>query len=83
MSLFEKLRESAEYNIDEVLYNSLLDGLFKVGETKLCLDVYEKMKTDAIKLSNVTYSILIKLYNQLEEYTKAFEVLEIMKSRFI
>jgi len=61
--LFEDVRKSKTNKIDEVLYNSLLDGLYKAGELEVCLKVYEYMKEDDIKLSNVTYSILIKLYN--------------------
>ncbi len=49
---------------DEVLYNSLLDGCCKANEVEMALKVYENMQALQIKPSNVTYSILIKIYGK-------------------
>lgn len=49
---------------DEVLYNSLLDGCLKADETDLALKCFKNMKKLKIKASNVTYSILAKIYQK-------------------
>ncbi|KRX10533.1 hypothetical protein PPERSA_01545 [Pseudocohnilembus persalinus] len=38
LELFDQIRESKQYDIDEVLYNSLLDGLLKIQECKWHLE---------------------------------------------
>ena len=47
------------------MYNSILNGLCKAKEYKLAFEIYEKMKEDKVVLSNITYSILIKLYTNI------------------
>lgn len=47
---------------DEVLYNSLLDGCLKANEMDMALKCFKNMKKLKIKASNVTYSILAKIY---------------------
>lgn len=56
--------ESAGIQADEVLYNSLLDGCCKANEVTMALKVYQNMRILKIKPSNVTYSILIKVYGK-------------------
>lgn len=59
--------EKAGIKADEVLYNSLLDGCCKAGEVEIALLVYQNMRTLGIKPSNVTFSILIKIYGKARE----------------
>ena len=47
---------------DEVLYNSLLDGCLKANEMDMALKCFKNIKKLKIKASNVTYSILAKIY---------------------
>lgn len=47
---------------DEVLYNSLLDGCLKAHQLEMALKCYSNMRKLKIKASNVTYSILAKIY---------------------
>ena len=47
------------------MYNSILNGLCKAKEYTLAFKIYEKMKEDKVALSNITYSILIKLYTNI------------------
>ena len=61
--LFLEIRNGSEFIVDEVLYNSVLDGLLKSREYEKCKEIYELMMKDSIKPSNVTYSILIKLFS--------------------
>ena len=64
---------------DEVLYNSLLDGCCKSRQIDLALKVYQNMLILKIKPSNVTYSILIKIFSQSNDLPNALGVLDQMK----
>ena len=56
--------EAEGIQADEVLYNSLLDGCCKANQTELALKVYSNMQYLKIKPSNVTFSILVKIYGR-------------------
>jgi len=63
---------------DEVLYNSLLDGCLKADETKMALKCFTNMKKLKIKPSNVTYSILAKIYQKMGMIDKSLNILDDM-----
>jgi len=64
---------------DEVLYNSLLDGCLKANEEQMALKCYQNMKKLKIKASNVTYSILAKIYQKMGEIDKVLDIIDEMK----
>lgn len=72
--------ERNKIQADEVLYNSLLDGCCKANEIEMALKVFRNMEILKIKPSNVTYSILVKIYGKQRNLTKALGVLEEMKT---
>jgi pentatricopeptide repeat protein len=78
--MFKALRSVGNCQLDEILYNSLLDGLVKSNELEKAQIVYDYMKEDQIKPSNVTYSILIKLFGKLGEVDTALNILDEMKA---
>ena len=78
-NMFLMLRNSKSYQVDEVLYNSLLDGLIKSHKNEQALNIYNLMQQDKIKPSNVTYSILIKLFSNQGDVDKALAILNEMK----
>ena len=61
------------------MYNSILDGLCKAGEFTLAFEIYEKMKEDKVVLSNITYSILMKLYTNIGKYDESIKILDEMR----
>ena len=64
---------------DEVLFNSLLDGCFKANELDLAFKVQQTMNEQGIMPSNVTYSILIKIYGKARNLQKALSLIKEMK----
>jgi len=60
--------------LDEVIFNSILDGLLKSGKYDDALKIYEDMKKQQIKRSNATFSILIKIFSKMNNVEKAVEV---------
>ena len=65
---------------DEVLYNSLLDGCLKANQLEMALKCYSNMKKLKIKASNVTYSILAKIYQKLGQIDKSLGILDEMQA---
>lgn len=60
--------------LDEVIFNSILDGLLKSGKYDDALKIYEDMKKQQINRSNATFSILIKIFSKMNNVEKAVEV---------
>lgn len=83
ISLYEEMKKKG-LELDEVFFNSLLDGFVKcncsIEESDKIINDMVKMK---IKFSNYTYSILIKLYTKNKMLEKALGVLEEMKKNDI
>ena len=59
--IFNNLKSQNKYQLDEIFYNSLLDCLLKLKEYERTYRIYEQMKLDNVKPSNVTFSIIIRL----------------------
>jgi len=74
LDLYYYLKGRQDMVLDEVIYNSVVDGLLKSGKYEECLKVYEDMVKHEISRSNATYSILIKLFSKMNNVEKAVEV---------
>jgi pentatricopeptide repeat protein len=57
----------------------LLDGCLKSNEEHMALKCYQNMKKLKIRPSNVTYSILAKIYQKLCDFEKVFSIIKEMK----
>jgi len=68
------LKGHDEIVLDEVIFNSILDGLLKSGQFEEALNIYNDMKKQQIKRSNATFSILIKIFSKMNDVEKACEV---------
>lgn len=68
------LKGHDEIILDEVIFNSILDGLLKSGKFEDALKIYEDMKKHQISRSNATFSILIKIFSKMNNVEKAVEV---------
>jgi pentatricopeptide repeat protein len=78
--------KKSQFKLDEVVYNSILDGCAKDRENKSfdrAIEIYNDMKNLAINRSNVTYSILIKLFSSNRKEEQALQLLDEMKSNGI
>jgi len=83
LDLYYYLKGRQDMVLDEVIYNSVLDGLLKSGKYEECLKVYEDMVKHEVSRSNATYSILIKLFSKMNHVEKAVEVYNEMISHKI
>ncbi len=81
--IYQFLLNSKEYILDEVIYNSVLDGCAKTGSYKRAMEVYQAMSKSNVAKSNVTYSILIKIFSNNREEDKAIAILDEMKLKNI
>jgi pentatricopeptide repeat protein len=76
--IYQFLRSRNDFQLDEVIYNSILDGCAKTNNLDKALSVYEDMRNSNVKRSNVTYSILVKLYANAKMEDKALQILDEM-----
>ena len=76
--IYDYLKSRDDFKLDEVVYNSILDGCAKSGEIDKATTIYQDMKDKNIPRSNVTYSILIKLYSNSRQEERALGLLDEM-----
>ena len=81
--IYNFLKQGDKFKPDEVMYNSILDGCVKSRDLTRAIEVYEDMKKFGVNRSNVTYSILIKLYSNFKQEDKALKILSEMKENNI
>merc|ERR1719335_1695597 len=67
---------------DAILFNSILDGCAKRQMRSLTDTVLNDMEVAGIAPSNVTLSILIKLYGRCRDLDEAFRIIEEYPSRY-
>ena len=83
LKLYQEMK-AKEMMLDEMVFNSLLDGCVKhKGTHNVAMELIEDMNLYNIPRSKYTYSILIKLYMKERNITKVLEIYEEMKSRNI
>ena len=74
IDIYNYLKGRNDFILDEVMYNTILDGMLKAEKYDEALKVYDHMRTNGVKKSNATYSILIKIYSKQNSVTQAVEV---------
>jgi pentatricopeptide repeat protein len=74
MDIYNYLNGRDDMILDEVIFNSILDGLLKSGKFDEALIVHDDMRKNNIKRSNATYSILIKIHSKMDNVDKAVDV---------
>lgn len=74
--IYEKISGRKEFKLDEMLYNTILDCYAKENDEVSAMKMYEEMKSNKIKVSVVTFGVLIKLYLNMGRSEKAFELFE-------
>jgi pentatricopeptide repeat protein len=80
ISLFNEIKDSKVVEIDEVIYNSVIDACFKLNNYKMAVQIYDEMVEQGIKESSTTYGIMIKGYGKYKKIEKSLEIYEKMKS---
>lgn len=82
--IYNFLKQNTEqFKMDEVIYNSILDGCAKTNNYERGMEIFDDMEKSNIPKSNVTYSILIKIYANSGRHDKALALLEEMKANMI
>jgi len=76
--IYDFLKSRDDFKLDEVIYNQLLDGCAKTHNLEQATLIYNDMQNKNITKSNVTYSILIKLYSNARQEEKALKLYDEM-----
>merc|ERR1719272_390031 len=81
MSIFEKLKAEGLV-LDEIAFNSLLMGCSKHQQVAYAESVFDAMRVLNVHPSNVTFSILIKMYGRAKLLDKALAILDMMETTY-
>jgi pentatricopeptide repeat protein len=81
MSLFEQLKREGLV-LDEIAFNSLLNGCSKNNKVAYAESVFSAMLALKVRPSNVTCSILVKMYGKAKMLDKAIGILELMEKEY-
>merc|ERR1719191_1248690 len=81
MSLFEQLKQE-NLVLDEIAFNSLLNGCSKNNKVNYAETVFASMRELGVKPSNVTFSILVKMYGKAKMLDKATEIMDLMENDY-
>jgi len=81
MSLFDQLKHEGLV-LDEIAFNSLLNGCSKNNKVNYAETVFNSMRELNVKPSNVTFSILVKMYGKAKMLDKATEIMDLMEHEY-
>lgn len=79
--LFENMTRTTDFEPDEIMYNTLIDGCARQGFYDRGMKVFHRMNNSGVRPSNFTLSVLVKLANRGKQLEKAFEMCEDLSSR--
>jgi pentatricopeptide repeat domain-containing protein 1 len=74
--LYAILKKREDFKLDETLFNTIMDSYAKNNDEVNAIKIMADMKTLKIRISVVTFGIMIKLYINLNNITKTFELFE-------
>eukprot|EP00929_Paragymnodinium_shiwhaense_P001542 TRINITY_DN101778_c0_g1_i1.p1 TRINITY_DN101778_c0_g1~~TRINITY_DN101778_c0_g1_i1.p1 ORF type:complete len:833 (-),score=192.42 TRINITY_DN101778_c0_g1_i1:166-2664(-) len=81
MALKQELK-SRGLKCDEIMYNSLIDGCAKGRLPQEGLAVFHDMMQSGVQPSNITFSILLKLYFDCGQVDEGFQMVEEMATKY-
>jgi len=81
-ALYSKLRREKKFVLDDVLFNSILQGLKEARQYDRAMQVHKEMIEDNVKPSMFTYSILIKVYGDQVKFDEVMELFTKAKESF-
>jgi pentatricopeptide repeat protein len=81
LALADELK-SRGLKCDEIMYNSLIDGCSKAHELDKGLSVFHDMLNSNVPPSNITFSILVKLYFEDGRANEAFRLVDEMQTLY-
>jgi pentatricopeptide repeat protein len=74
--IYSQLRAKKDLQLDEVLYNTLIDCYARSKDEENVFKIFSDMKNNNVKVGVITYGVLIKLYCNMGNCNKAFELFD-------
>lgn len=74
LDLYKFISENPSLQVDEVLFNTILDCFAKNNDERSLTKFYNDMKNNKITQSVITYGVLLKLYANLGNVQKSNEI---------
>eukprot|EP00435_Cladocopium_sp_Y103_P041225 s965_g11.t1 len=80
--LFEELKADGKLDLDEIVYNSLLDGCSRKQKPQKAMEYLQDMISVGIQPSNYTLSIMVKLLGRAKRLNEALKLAEDYRQEF-
>eukprot|EP00434_Breviolum_minutum_P020644 symbB.v1.2.018202.t1/scaffold1209.1/size131499/3 len=80
--LFEELKADGKLDLDEIVYNSLLDGCSRKQKPQKAMEYLNDMISVGIQPSNYTLSIMVKLLGRAKRLNEALKLAEDYRKEF-
>jgi len=74
--LFDEMKQDAKLCLDEIVYNSLLDGCGRKQQVSKAKEVLADMREAGVTPSNYTLSIMVKFLGRAHHLNDAFSLME-------
>eukprot|EP00930_Biecheleria_cincta_P037912 TRINITY_DN2605_c0_g2_i1.p1 TRINITY_DN2605_c0_g2~~TRINITY_DN2605_c0_g2_i1.p1 ORF type:complete len:1113 (-),score=243.30 TRINITY_DN2605_c0_g2_i1:322-3537(-) len=74
LQLFEELKADERLEVDEIVYNSLIDGCGRLRKSQQALEFLDDMAKNNVKPSNYTMSIMVKLLGRSRRLPDALKL---------
>jgi pentatricopeptide repeat protein len=74
--IYSQIRANKDLQLDEVLYNTLIDCYARSKDEENVFKIFTDMKNNGVKVGVITYGVLIKLYCNMGNCNKAFELFD-------
>jgi len=76
------LRSNRSVKIDEIVYNTLLDGCFHAGQCAEADKLFKEMQDEGIAPSNYTLTCMVKLKGQQRRVDQAFDLVDSITRKY-
>ncbi|CAK8989795.1 unnamed protein product [Durusdinium trenchii] len=80
--LFEELKADGKLDLDEIVYNSLLDGCSRKQKPQKAMEYLQDMISVGIQPSNYTLSIMVKLLGRAKRLNEALKLANDYRKEF-
>eukprot|EP00929_Paragymnodinium_shiwhaense_P009793 TRINITY_DN11412_c0_g1_i1.p1 TRINITY_DN11412_c0_g1~~TRINITY_DN11412_c0_g1_i1.p1 ORF type:complete len:992 (-),score=336.10 TRINITY_DN11412_c0_g1_i1:447-3422(-) len=80
--LLEEMKRDSGLRLDEIVYNSLIDGCGRQQKVGKAMKVLEEMREAGVRPSNYTLSIMVKLLGRARRLDDAFALLEDFRTSY-
>ena len=78
MGIYRDMSSGSRVPLNTVIYNILIDSLYKNGKVEIALSLMDDMKDKVVRPSTTTFNAMLKGLQEINSLEKAFELMNQM-----